>query len=75
MGTCTQLALAMCLPLEPFRVVRLSVREGDAIAAVRRALWYSCEFMHVPERQQVIEIPAILLQRLIETLCYATQRC
>jgi hypothetical protein len=44
---------------------------SDAIAAVRRALWYRPNLCMSRNGKKIIEIPAILLQRLTETLCYA----
>jgi len=45
---------------------------SDAIAAVRRALWRAPILSLSRPGADVIEIPAALLQRLTETLCYAT---
>jgi hypothetical protein len=44
---------------------------SDAIAAVRRALWSAPNFSMSRENSDMVEIPAALLQRLTETLCYA----
>ena len=44
---------------------------SDAIAAVRRALWYRQNLCMSRNGKKIIEIPAILLERLTETLCYA----
>ncbi|MBO0717308.1 MAG: transposase [Rhizobiales bacterium] len=45
---------------------------SDALAAVRRALWYRPNLCMSRNGKKIIEIPAIILQRLTETLCYAT---
>jgi hypothetical protein len=44
---------------------------SDAIAAVRRALWYPPDLCMSRQTKEIIEIPATLLQRLTETLCHA----
>ena len=44
---------------------------SDAIAAVRRALWYPPNLCMSWHTKEIIEIPATLLQRLTETLCHA----
>jgi hypothetical protein len=44
---------------------------SDAIAAVRRALWSPPNFSMSRKRSDMVEIPAALLQRLTDTLCYA----
>ncbi len=44
---------------------------SDAIAAVRRALWCPWHFSMSRFCKDVIEIPATLLQSLVETGCYA----
>ena len=44
---------------------------SDAIAAVRRALWYPPSLCMSRQTKEIIEIPATLLQRLTETLCHA----
>jgi hypothetical protein len=45
---------------------------SDAIAAVRRALWYPPDLCMSRQGNEIIQIPATLLQRLTETLCHAT---
>src|SRR5262249_43439408 len=44
---------------------------SDAIAAVRRALWSPPNFSISRKKSDMVEIPAALLQRLTDTLCYA----
>jgi hypothetical protein len=44
---------------------------SDAIAAVRRALWCPPHFSMSRPGKDVIEIPTTLLQRLVQTVCYA----
>jgi DDE superfamily endonuclease len=44
---------------------------SDAIAAVRRALWSPTNFSISRKKSDMVEIPAALLQRLTDTLCYA----
>src|SRR6476659_6095034 len=56
------------------RMVRSPVGDptfSDAIAAVRRALWYPPDLCMSRQTKEIIEIPATLLQRLTETLCHA----
>ena len=45
---------------------------SDAIAAVRRALWYPPDLCMSRPGTETIEIPVALLQRLTDTLCHAT---
>ena len=45
---------------------------SDAIAAVRRALWYPSDLCTSRQNKKIIEIPVVLLQRLTETLCHAS---
>jgi hypothetical protein len=45
---------------------------SDAIAAVRRVLWAVPNFSISRQNPGNVEIPAALLQRLIEAVCYAT---
>jgi DDE superfamily endonuclease len=44
---------------------------SDAIAAVRRVLWTPEDFPMSGHQTESVEIPARLLQRLVETLCLA----
>lgn len=44
---------------------------SDAIAAVRRALWCPPDLSMSRSSTQTVQIPATLLQRLTDTLCYA----
>lgn len=44
---------------------------SDAIAAVRRVLWTPEDFSMSRHRAESVQIPARLLQRLVETLCLA----
>jgi hypothetical protein len=44
---------------------------SDAIAAVRRALWTPPNISMSRKNRDMVEIPAALLRRLTETLCYA----
>jgi len=44
---------------------------GDAIAAVRRALWSPPGLSMARPNTGTVEISAALLQRLTDTLCYA----
>jgi len=45
---------------------------SDAIAAVRRALWCPPALSMSRPCTEIVQIPATLLQRLTDTLCYAT---
>ncbi len=45
---------------------------SDAIAAVRRALWYPPSLSMSRPNRETVEIPTALLQRLTDTLCHAT---
>jgi hypothetical protein len=45
---------------------------SDAIAAVRRALWFPPTLSTSRSSPEIVQIPATLLQRLTDTLCYAT---
>ncbi len=44
---------------------------SDAIAAVRRALWCPPALSMSRPCAEIVQIPATLLQRLTDTLCYA----
>jgi len=44
---------------------------SDAIAAVRRVLWMPQDFSISRRQAETVEIPARLLERLVETLCLA----
>ena len=44
---------------------------SDAIAAVRRALWCPPHFSMSRPGNDVIEIPKTLLQKSVQTVCYA----
>ena len=45
---------------------------SDAIATVRRVLWDMPNLSTSRQNPETVEIPAALLQRLTEALCYAT---
>ena len=45
---------------------------SDAIAVVRRVLWCPPNFSMSRKTRDIVKIPAALLRRLTETLCYAT---
>jgi hypothetical protein len=45
---------------------------SDAIAIVRRVLWGIPILSTSRKNPQTVEIPAALLQRLTEAICYAT---
>ncbi|MGO9719881.1 MAG: hypothetical protein ACLPOA_04640 [Methylocella sp.] len=44
---------------------------SDTIAAVRRVLWTPEDFSVSRSKEETVEIPARLLNRLVETLCLA----
>ena len=61
---------------------RISVRQGawylkdhatfsDTIAWVRRYLWAAVDFSMSSELADIVKIPRSLVERLIETVCYA----
>ncbi len=45
---------------------------SDAIAEVRRALWWPPDLCMSRQSSDIVQIPATLLRRLTETLCHAT---
>jgi hypothetical protein len=45
---------------------------SDAIAAVRRVLWYPPSLCISRQGREIVQIPITLLQRLTETLCHST---
>jgi hypothetical protein len=45
---------------------------ADALAVVRRELWSTCHFSMSRGKSEVVEIPRPLLERLTDTVCYAT---
>jgi hypothetical protein len=45
---------------------------SDAIAAVRRVLWCPPNFSMSPKPGETVEIPAELLNRVVQTLCLGT---
>jgi hypothetical protein len=45
---------------------------SDAIAVVRQALWWPPGLSISQPSTEIVQIPITLLQRLTETLCYAT---
>jgi hypothetical protein len=45
---------------------------ADAIALVRRLLWTSCHFSTSSQSSDVLKVPRSLLERLTDTVCYAT---
>ncbi len=44
---------------------------SDTIAAVRRVLWFPPSLSMSRQTKEVLQIPAALVQRLVETLCHA----
>jgi len=49
-----------------------SIAFSDAIATVRRVLWAVSNFSISRLNPENVEIPAALLQRLLEAVCYTT---
>jgi hypothetical protein len=48
-----------------------SLTFSDALAVVRRRLWWPEGFAISPPSTDLVKLPSALLQRLTETLCYA----
>ncbi len=70
-----ELARASTSAVRPRTAAWYNKREptfSDAIAAVRRALWCPPGLSMSCPSTETVQIPAILLQRLTDTLCYAT---
>jgi len=44
---------------------------SDAIALVRRHIWDHMHFSTSPQDTDMIQIPRVLLERFMDTLCYA----
>ena len=63
---------AMLLPRSAAWYFKGSLTFSDAIATVRRVLWDVPNLSISRKSPQTVEIPAALLQRLTEAICYAT---
>jgi hypothetical protein len=68
------LATARCAAIKPHGAAWCEKPRptfSDAMAAVRRVLWMPQDFSTSRSKAETIEIPARLLNRLVETLCLA----
>jgi hypothetical protein len=63
---------ALLFPRSAMWYFKIELTFSDVIAAVRRVLWNVPNLSMSRKTPQTVEIPAALLQRLTEAICYAT---